>query len=76
MNNHRQTPCWDCAKATGGCSWSDHWEHSPVPGWNAIETRLKWNYEANDCSFIVIECPEFERDASNGGAYRLKNGQK
>ena len=68
--NAKQTLCWDCANATGGSNWSDHWKHSPVKGWNAIKTKLKWNYEANDCSYIVLECPEFIRDSENYGQRR------
>ena len=61
--NKCPTKCWDCAKACGGCSWSDHWEHSPVPGWVAERTELRINNGLFSESFVVIECPEFEPDA-------------
>jgi len=53
-----KTLCWKCKNACGDCSWSDHWEHSPVPGWNAAPTVMK-NDGRVDVSYIVIECPEF-----------------
>ena len=73
---HSMTLCWDCANATGGCSWSDYWEHSPVPGWIAIPTKLKLNNETNGSSYAVISCPEFIRDAQDGGTRRLRKNDK
>lgn len=58
----KQTICWNCKKATGGCSWSDHFEHRPVDGWNAVQTRLRMNNDEYQPSYIVISCPEFEED--------------
>lgn len=58
----RQTLCWGCAKATGGCSWSDHCEHSPVPGWEAEPTKLRINNGEFSDSYIVKSCPQFEPD--------------
>lgn len=57
-----QTICWNCRKATGRCSWSNYWEHSPVPGWVAEPTKLKINRGVYMDSYCVISCPEFERD--------------
>ena len=57
----KTTLCWDCAKACGECSWSNHWDHSPVPGLKAEQTYLKVN-GGDDISYRVIECPEFEPD--------------
>ena len=54
-----KTLCWKCENACGDCSWSDHWEHRPVPGWKAVPTQMKLNNYRNGESFIVIECPEF-----------------
>lgn len=71
----KMTLCWDCAKACGGCSWSDHFEHSPVPGWEAEETHLRLDNNGNGTSYIVLSCPEFERDGANHGVYRYKNGE-
>lgn len=53
-----KTLCWKCANACGECSWSDHWEHSPVPGWKAEQTVMK-NDSRVAVSYIVTECPEF-----------------
>lgn len=69
MENH--TLCWDCANACGGCSWSDHWLHRPVEGWDAIRTDLKAKDGVIE-SYIVVECPEFERDAYQFGQRRMR----
>jgi hypothetical protein len=60
------TLCWDCAKATGGCRWSDQFQ--PIEGWTAVPTLTDKLYE----SYIVIDCPEFKRDGMNLGAKRYK----
>ena len=56
---HRQ-PCWDCANACGGCSWSAKGE--PVPGWKAEQTSILC-YEGSQAgrteSYKIIFCPEF-----------------
>ena len=61
--NVRHSLCWDCANAIGTCSWSDRLE--PVDGWHAERSEKgdTWN---------VIDCPEFDRDARNGGTKRLE----
>ena len=65
------TACWNCAKATGGCSWSSRFE--PVEGWTAQETLIKLNGgERYEPSFHVISCPEFDRDAYRGGNERCE----
>lgn len=66
----KHTLCWDCARACGGCSWSNHWEHRPVAGWTAVETRVRMNNNEYEPSYIVIACPEFDRDGINGGVNR------
>ena len=70
----QQTKCWECAKACGGCSWADHF--IPVDGWCAIKTRLKLHNTSglmDDCaSYIVIDCPQFKKDALPGGLDRIK----
>ena len=65
-----QTLCWDCANATGGCSWAS--ELIPIKGWKAIETKKQTLYS----SFIVYECPLFKRDAYRNGLVRYKEGEK
>ena len=63
----KPTICWTCEKACGLCSWSDHWKHEPVPGWDATETNLKiYNRETGtmeySTSYIVHACPEYAPD--------------
>ena len=73
------TLCWDCKKATGGCVWSDSKDEIPVPGWKAEQTKLRlFNTGTVACSYAVVECPEFERDAVGGGLKWLekRNGHE
>ena len=52
-----QQLCWDCAKATGRCSWSRRLE--PVPGWTATKVeRLSHTGEIVEGTQITA-CPEF-----------------
>lgn len=69
---HQQTLCWDCENATGGCSWADHGDHTPVKGWDAIRTRIKTNRFTDEYaeSYIVLACPEFVRDGEGFGLFR------
>ena len=55
----KDTLCWTCVNACGGCSWSNHWEHSPVPGWKATRTRIRNTNTDDDGSYLVEECPEY-----------------
>ena len=66
MGQGQSTLCWDCARATGGCPWSDRLR--PVKGWTAIPTRKNTML----ASYIVIECPGFIRDAYASGLKRYK----
>ena len=68
--DRQQTLCWDCANATGGCSWSQSPDHVPVEGWTAIRRDLHNKYSDPVESYIVTACPEFKRDAVRGGAQR------
>lgn len=70
MAGVKHTLCWDCANACGGCSWSNHWDHLPVDGWKAVETRVRMNNDDYEVSYIVLECPRFERDGVDGGTAR------
>lgn len=70
MADRLHTLCWDCRKACGGCSWSE--EHLPVPGWTALETKIRMKADVFEPSFIVIACPEFDRDGIDGGAKRFQ----
>ena len=65
-NKIRPTKCWDCAKATGGCSWADAF--IPVKGWKAIATTKP----GIRSSYLILECPEFQADAMSGGQYWTK----
>lgn len=59
------TLCWDCAHATDdSCAWVRDGE--PVEGWTARETKLLWA-RAYSSSYHVAACPQFKRDAENGG---------
>jgi hypothetical protein len=59
------TKCWDCVKATTGeCCWSAKQE--PVDGWCAIKTEQRFGE-----SYIVIDCPQFRRDAWDFGMKRM-----
>lgn len=58
-------PCWDCANAYGGCSWSAKGE--PVPGWKAepVIIRNNLNRDPDDFSaksFKIYACPLFRAD--------------
>ena len=64
------TLCWDCANSTGNCSWSARLV--PVKGWKAIETKKNTALS----SFVVLECPKFERDSYSNGTIRLKKDEK
>ena len=69
------TKCWDCANAANnGCSWSDRLE--PVDGWTAIPTVKSQFRCAPLHSFLVTDCPEFKRDAWNGGVLRPEEHEK
>ena len=60
------TLCWDCARACGGCEWSRAVDPEPVPGWTARPTVNGNGTE----SYLVEDCPLFERDAWDGGTRR------
>ena len=64
-----KTICWDCAKYCGLCSWSK--DAVPVEGWNAVPTVKKPYHGEPLESFLVLNCPEFQRDAWDGGLKRL-----
>ena len=71
--SQRHTICWSCAKAVGGCSWSQSF--IPIHRWCAIKTKLKSRNKDGEpiehCSYIVIDCPEFVADATHEGLKRL-----
>lgn len=59
------TLCWECANATGNCSWSS--KLVPVEGWVAKPVKKKDGLD----SFCVYICPKFERDAYDMGLTRV-----
>lgn len=65
MARIEHTICWDCKKACCGCSWSA--EFKPVKGWVATPAKIKSIQGQYQGSFIVHECPQFERDATGFG---------
>lgn len=50
----KETLCWTCKNACGGCSWSQSF--TPVEGWDATETVLKCA-EGEETSYFVSGCP-------------------
>lgn len=61
----RNTLCWSCANACGGCSWSDG-SFTPVEGWTADETHLlcdrgQWRDKIVS-SYLVKKCPKYIND--------------
>lgn len=74
MISIEKTICWDCAKARGECSWSV--DLVPVEGWTALPTIRKPGTKDEMRSYLVIDCPEFKRDAWNGGATRLEEHEE
>jgi len=63
---HSNTLCWMCSRAIGKCSWSAYFR--PVKGWVAKEV-----IKTNTTSYIVEECPLFQRDATEYGLRRLSS---
>ena len=66
MTTHKKnTLCWSCANACGGCSWSDG-SFTLVDGWTAERTSLicdrgEWADKIVE-SYLVKECPQFVCD--------------
>lgn len=63
----KDTLCWRCGNACGGCSWSREFE--PVKGWKAKATLLGRtrtaggkNKYVKERSYTVKHCPEFVPD--------------
>lgn len=55
--------CWDCKNACCGCCWSQ--DFKPVPGWKATPTKIKQKEGIFIDSYIVHDCPQFEKDVVN-----------
>ena len=61
----KHTLCWDCANSCGNCDWSSCFQ--PVEGWETENTST---------GLRVVNCPEFKRDAYEGGTIRGKDWEK
>jgi len=68
--NENHQLCWDCARASGFCSWSMNLE--PVEGWEAKSTHIR-HMSRGGCesealiitnSYKVKKCPLFVRDGA------------
>lgn len=72
--NKPQSLCWKCAKACGGCSWSDR-SFTPVDGWVAEPTKVRGHQADGQVmdSYMVHECPLFESDRDQ---YRIPRGEE
>ena len=53
----KETLCWECKNACGGCSWSKAFK--PVEGWDADKTTVKCENGTTYGSYHVKSCPEF-----------------
>lgn len=51
------TICWKCAKACGGCAWSDRAE--PIEGWTAEQGVIKIEPGRYVETYEVVACPQF-----------------
>ena len=60
MEPKKDTLCWDCQRACGGCSWSQSF--TPVDGWEAQPTKIKCGRRGFISSYLVTACPLFIPD--------------
>lgn len=49
--------CQICARKVGTCSWER--DFTPVPGWDAIPTKIMMNSGVRERSYCVLRCPLF-----------------
>lgn len=73
--------CWDCAKATrpdrgknDTCEWAT--EKEPVPGWTAEKVVRDKGTKFEMISYMVTECPKFERDSYGGGMWSIEEYER
>lgn len=74
LSIYRQTLCWKCENAYGGCPWTEvdnitnRIKFQPVPGWKAEKMHLKLYTENKngDYSYLVYECPLFIKTPERG----------
>lgn len=58
----KETLCWSCENACGGCSWSR--SLTPVEGWEAKKIKIKGNFYVGAVldSYIIKNCPEYKKE--------------
>lgn len=60
----KNTLCWSCQNATGGCSWSRALK--PVKGWKAEPLRIQqsslYRERSYTDSYLVKKCPKYIKD--------------
>lgn len=59
----KETLCWDCVNAVKKCPWSRSFK--PVPGWDAIPTKIKMECARLSDSYMVKDCPMFEAESES-----------
>lgn len=59
---YRESLCWKCSRATGGCPWSRYFR--VVKGWDAVPTIIE-NDHGNIESFLVKSCPLYDYDGKS-----------
>ena len=59
---YKQTLCWTCQNACGGCSWSKRF--IPVEGWDAKRRDVMkgQDHRTPNESYFVISCPQYVPD--------------
>ncbi len=71
----KETLCWSCANACGGCEWSQK-KAKPVPGWTAEKTKIRLDKGKTSESYLVIKCPKYKPDGKEHDAKRVKSDRK
>lgn len=78
---YKETLCWTCENACGGCSWSKKFE--PVEGWKAKKTKINFRRDYTHLrrdgkrtvrkhaivteSFLVLRCPMYKAEDEKRG---------
>lgn len=57
--------CQICARKVGTCSWER--DFTPVPGWDAIPTKILMQSGVRERSYHVLRCPLFVEPKSREG---------
>lgn len=56
--------CQICARKVGTCSWER--DFTPVPGWDAIPTKILMQSGVREQSYRVMRCPLFVEPKNKG----------